>query len=453
MFHIKFNSASSRRHGLSLIEIMIAMVMTLIVLGAMMAAFSYASAEMALGRASIELNNRLVNAEEQLRRDLDRITVDLKPHHRLAAQPKGFVEIVDGAQTDYVPANEALDISAVNRFAHGGNQLVFGDRDDYFACTIKSNGKAFRGRYNDRIVESHLAEVAWFTVFDSATADPDDVLLVRRQLLILPNITPSGVVGTAAGYDDFLQNNDISVHRTPTGTLVANNLGNLALRANRYSHELNVALGPIGPDQHRSPAESTLEIVPLGTRYRDDHIMVSSVAAFDIQVFDPDAYVRVLANGDVAEPSDIGTRNQVIAERVGMIAKLGGFVDLGKGIMTTDTGIPLTDAGIFGGVPGPRFPFPPSPVPFNYVESVYDTGTSQYNRRFADHPGSNGVDDDIDGQIDEGDELKSFGGTPYRKVVAPYDAPIRGLKFTMRVLEPISKQVRQLTVQKSFVAE
>ena len=434
MINKNFNSMSIQRQGLSLIEIMIAMVMTLIVLGAMMAAFSYGSAEMQKGRASIELNNRLVAAEIMLRRDLDRVTVDLKPYHALPSIPKGYIEIVDGTQTDYVAANDAT-------FAHGGNQLVFGDRDDYFACTIKSEGKAFRGRFGDMIVESHLAEVVWFTVFDESTEDPNDVLLVRRQLLILPELTV-----TAADYDVFLQNNDISVHRTPAGTLVANNLTDLALRANRYSHELNLEVGPSGPDQHRSPAESKLEIVELGVRYSDDHIMVSSIAAFDIQVFDPDAYVRVLENGDIVEASDIGHENHV-----GVVAKLGGFIDLGKGIMTTDVApiLPLAGAGIFGGPPAVL------PTPFNYTESVYDTGTSQYNRRHANHPGSNGIDDDSDGQIDEHGEVGTLGiaGTPYGKVIAPYDAPLRGLKFTMRVFEDKTKQVRQLTVKKSFVAE
>jgi hypothetical protein len=388
------------------------------------------------------LNNRLINAEEQLRRDLDRITVELKPHHQLSIQPKGYVEIVDGANTDYVPANDAT-------FAHGGNELIFGDRDDYFACTIKSEGKAFRGRLGDEIVESHLAEVVWFTVFDSSTPQTGDVLLVRRQLLILPTAT----IPPGSTYDTFLENNDISVRRTASGSLVPNSLEKLALRANRYSHELNINPGPNGVDQHLSPAQSELEIVPLGTRYRDDHIMVSSIAAFDIQVFDPNAYVRVLGNGDVVEPSDFGAKNQVVAERVGTFAKLGGFVDLGKGIMTTDAGVPLPDPGIFGGTPGPQLPALPLTPPFNYTESVYDTGTSEYNRRFADHPGLNRVDDDSDGQIDEGDEGKILGGTMYRKVVAPYDAPLRGLKFTMRVFEPNTKQVRQLTVKKSFVSE
>ena len=42
------------RRGLTLIEIMIALTMTLIVLGAMMQAFQYASGQMQMGRATME---------------------------------------------------------------------------------------------------------------------------------------------------------------------------------------------------------------------------------------------------------------------------------------------------------------------------------------------------------------------------------------------------------------
>jgi type II secretory pathway pseudopilin PulG len=429
----KIKNVLSPRHGLSLVEIMIAMVMTLIVLGAMMAAFSYGSAEMQKGRASIELNNRLITAEEQLRRDLDRITVDLKPYHKLTTLPKGYVEIVDGAQTDYVPGNDAT-------FEHGGNEMILGDRDDFFACTIKSEGQAFRGRrdytrptaplatFND-VVESHLAEVAWFTVFNSGTPELNDVLTIRRQLLILPSL---GNVGLAADYDTFIQNNDISV-RIEGPFLVANSISDLAIRGNRFSHSLPAAT---------NPASSILETVPLGVRYNDNHIMFSSVAAFDVQVFAPDASVRVVPNGaaddiqNISEPFDIGSEKA--GSLVGTPAVISGaYVDLGKGIAGS--------SGVLGG------PMANSIPPYSPPFFVYDTGTSQYNRDSPNDLGSNGVDDDGDGVIDNAGEENAAGTAS--AVLAPYDTPIRGLKFTMRVLEPKTKQVRQLTVKKSFVAQ
>lgn len=445
MLQSKIKLTPPPRHGLSLVEVMIAMVMTLVVLGAMMAAFAYGSAEMQKGRASIELNNRLVTAEEQLRRDLDRITIELKPHQQLPTLPKGYIEIVDGPQSDYVLTNDPVGRAALGlpAFGHSGDELIFGDRDDFFACTIKSDGKPFRGRLGDIIVESHLAEVAWFTVPDTSTQDPTDMLVVRRQLLILPTATiPSG------DYDLFLQNNDISVHRTTTvGELIPNSLTDLSIRGNRFSHSGFAAV---------NPAASLLEIENLGTRFnKDNHVMFSSVAAFDVQAFDPVASVLVVpdASGgirDIGEPGDIGSQKaQYAINNFSTIS--GAYVDLGKPINLTGGG--TIAAGQLGTTsngytfeydptePSPGLFFPPRGGATLLYET-YDTGTSQYNRNAPDDPGANGIDDDADGVIDELDE---------KNAVAPYNLSIRGLKFSMRVFEPTTKQVRQLTVKKSFV--
>jgi type II secretory pathway pseudopilin PulG len=431
MFNSKFNSVSARRHGLSLIEIMIAMVMTLIVLGAMMAAFSYGSAEMQKGRASIELNNRLISAEEQLRRDLERITVEVKPHHALPALPKGYLEIVDGAGTDYASDNErpftVLGVDYGTAFEHGGNELVFGDRDDYFACTIKSDGKAFRGRLGNNIVESHLAEVIWYTIPNPATADTTDHVLIRRQLLILPTAVLTGFTDI----DGFFEQNDISarvVTVSGVDSLVANSLTELGIRGHRYCHRNT----PPPPPAAVNPAWSIVDAAPLIARYNEKHVVCSSVAAFDIQVFSEDSNVFVLADGTIADPSDMCSSRP--GGPLGTLTPLSGtFVDLGKG------------TGTLGGAME-------TSTNCNYAaqqsitgDFVYDTGTSQYNRNDDNDIGSNGVDDGgVAGVVD--DKLEQHS-------IAPYDAPLRGLKFTMRVIEPNTKQVRQLTVKKSFVSE
>ncbi len=87
---------SLRRRGLSLIEIMIALTMTLIVLGAMMTAFQYASAEMQSGRALMELANRARTAESLLRSDLAHLTVEPRPYAQ-TSNPPGFFEYIEGS--------------------------------------------------------------------------------------------------------------------------------------------------------------------------------------------------------------------------------------------------------------------------------------------------------------------------------------------------------------------
>ena len=123
-------------------------------------------------------------------------------------------------------------------------------------------------------------------------------------------------------------------------------------------------------------------------------------------------------------------------------------MDLGKGPVVA--GGPPVALGDFQGISnGYTFEYNPSsgaltfpPVaPFDLLYETYDTGTSEYNRDTANDSGANGVDNDGDGVVDEMNE---------QDAVAPYNVPIRGLKFTMRVTEPNTKQVRQLTVMKSY---
>jgi len=95
-----FHVLQNKRAGLSLIEVLIGLTVTLIVLGAMAGAFRFASEEMAKGRASLELTNRLRTVENLFRDDLRRLTVELKPYHRLPATPEGYVEIIDGPVID-----------------------------------------------------------------------------------------------------------------------------------------------------------------------------------------------------------------------------------------------------------------------------------------------------------------------------------------------------------------
>ena len=96
------------RAGLTLIEIMIALTMTLIVLGAMAQAFKFASAEIANGRAVLEMSNRLRNAQQLLRTDLAGLTVDVRPHTETA--PNGYFEYVDGVNIDSTLVNTDLSL-------------------------------------------------------------------------------------------------------------------------------------------------------------------------------------------------------------------------------------------------------------------------------------------------------------------------------------------------------
>ena len=166
--------------------------------------------------------------------------------------------------------------------------------------------------------------------------------------------------------------------------------------------------------------------------------MFSSVAAFDVQVYAPDASVNVVTFTDpitgvtdvvdIAEPSDVGANKT--GAIVGTPAAISGaYVDLGKG------------TGFLGSAMR-------SSANCNYAAAgqvLYDTGTSEYNRASVIGNGSDGFDDaGVGGVVDDWQEQTS---------IAPYNTAIRGLQFKMRAIEPNTNQVRQLTVRKSFVLE
>ena len=418
MLFSKPNIQNQRRSALTLVEVLIAMAMILVILGAMMSAFQYASSGMARGRAAIELNNRLVAAQEQLRRDLDRITVELKPHQFLPALPNGYVEIVDGTRMDYNFEDDNFDengnpIPEAAARGHNGTNLVYGDTDDFFACTIRSGDRAFRGRFGNEIEESHLAEVAWYSIPNVDTANPDDFILVRRQLLIKPQLNNGASVGTAAtpeAFAAFVRNNDLSVRLVGT-TIMANSLADLGLRGNRFAHVSQ----PTPQESILLPADQLVNFT------NSENFMFTSMAAFDVQVYAPDASVRVVGN-QIAEPGEIGT---VLG--VGDPQQSGAYVDLGK----------LPGINPTFGVINPAYGLP-------IGIGIYDTGTSQYDRDDPGDRGANGVDDDGNGAVDDAAEKISQ---------PPVNARIRGLRFRMRTFEQINKQVRQMSVSKSFLPQ
>ena len=129
--------------------------MTLIVLGAMMSAFRYASEKMQVGRGVMEMANRLRSAEEVLRNDLANLTLEPRPYTE-SASPNGFLEIIEGTITDDT-----------------GNYL--GDIDDAIGMTVRSaDGRRFRGVLDGAVLESTVAEV-WYltTLYDLLSGDAD----------------------------------------------------------------------------------------------------------------------------------------------------------------------------------------------------------------------------------------------------------------------------------------
>ena len=428
------------RRGLTLIEIMIALTMTLIVLGAMMQAFQYASGQMQMGRATMEMANRLRSAEELLRSDLSNLTVEPRPYTE-TTKPNGYFEIIDGAMRD-----KTTTINFING-SEFTNRSYLGDVDDVIAMTVRSDGQFFRGRHipdnttNSKVIESSIAEIMWYTTFVDRNADQlidldESVKVHRRVMLIRPDMGPWENL-TSEQVTILMQNNDIScriVRDNATGnfSVYANSLSDLAVRRNRFCHQWynyddgNPSIDANWPNFLDRSLISTFKPV------EGNDIVLTDVASFDLQVYSPDVSLSLDAAIPVA-PDDPGfpaTATQISA---------GDFVDLVWNAPVDFRGSRFNFAQLEWRTKKPL------------AEAFYDTWTPVYE--------SDGFDQDEDSLIDEGTNGLDNGGPlapdddSERETRPPYPYPIRGVKVSIRLIEKTTNQVYQSSVVHSYVPE
>lgn len=439
------------RAGLTLIEIMIALTMTLIVLGAMAQAFKFASAEIANGRAVLEMSNRLRNAQQLLRTDLAGLTVDVRPHTETA--PNGYFEYVDGVN---------IDSTLVNT-----DNGYLGDWDDILAFTTRNLDGSFRGRFDNQPIQSAFAEVVWFTqvldvnsdgnVVDAGTGTPlyeDSVALYRRVLLVRPDLNEALTNATGTAELDAngnqlhgiqlvdtleearlaLVNNDISMRLIDVGSrflLAANSLTDLARRENRFGRS------PVIPYPHEIGRS---ELAATQTNTGDD-ILLTDLAAFDVQLYSPDAPVDLV---DIDSDSVFETALDLADTGFNLAAtnsSNGSFVDLAVTNNNFSSTEPRFTTNPFERRPGtPVWGFPTYCTWSPHYES---DGIDQDGVLGADS-GINGIDDDDANGVDDDDELDT---------APPYPFPVRGMKVTFRIIEKNSKQVRQTSVIQNFLPQ
>ena len=235
--------------------------------------------------------------------------------------------------------------------------------------------------------------------------------------------TNNQIEGTLpAAYKDY----DISLRASGDAlvpTLVPNTLADLTIRANRFMHV------PVF-----SVATPGIYFDSASGREGED-IVLTNVLAFDVRVFDPKAQSKI--NGTtVLYPTDPGysggtdpTGPIVAPATTGpFLGVKGCFIDLGQANLSTI----LSSAA----------------NPGSGLTSTYDTWSTHYE--------SDGNDDDGDGAIDEGtDGLDSDGDNMPDELdeaekPAPYAVPLSGIEILIRCYDPISQQVRQITVRQVF---
>lgn len=436
------DSARIRRTGFTLVELLIATTLSLMLMGAMVYMVGKVGEGVADSRAMLESADRLRLAQSRLQMDLSGITATVSPSLK-PENNEGYFEYVEGPVGVPTPPMISLmqtpDMFAVNTDNGGAVDQTVGDFDDWIGFTTRSKGKPFIGRYYNTAtgqiepIEADVAEVVWFLRGHT---------LHRRVLLVVPNLTLNSAMTPYYNY------NDISAH-TRGGVLVPNTLGDLTRRECRFAHPSTGSYDarlwrwnltsspatifptlptlqectsagwtterapPVNPYQQTALDMWTNTVMPenafitpnTGIRVSDD-IILTNVIGFDVKAWDPTAPNGM---GGLGAYVDLGYLNKPFLSSTSRLSHLG-----------------QPNSQLVGTA--------------NYAR-VYDTwSTTYYGDYWADGLdngaiGSNGIVDD--------DAEKTYP--------PPYPIPLRGIQVKIRVFEPDSKQVREVTVEQDFL--
>ncbi|HTM53282.1 MAG TPA: prepilin-type N-terminal cleavage/methylation domain-containing protein [Pirellulales bacterium] len=474
------------RHAFTLIEMLVSLAITLIMMGAVVTLFGTVTDSVSSSRALLEASDRLRACRNRLQADLQCATASMKPPLR-PENGEGYLEILEGPETD-----------GLNRFNGTSPPIntLFGDTDDALMLTVRSRGEPFVGKYNGTTIESQVAEVVYFlsrswspgpdgiygnaddirsneASIDAIASDPLQVpplpppptapapplrlfTLYRRVLLVYPG----GVAPPAAA--NFYSNYDLSVRFDTSGNTILNTLGDLTKRENRFAH-LGAPPGTVYPPPFpffarydTTPLTSTPPNFPtsgnllvpfsLASGRLGDDVIMTNVLSFDVQVYDPGAPLYTY-NGTLVEPRDQGYRTSISS---GTLTGFGAYADLGY-LIGTGYSPGANPSPLFGSSPETRSGFPFARTAANPY--AYDTWSWHYENDGLDQNGDGIPDAGTNGLDDDPANNNGVDDIGERDTMPPYPSPLRGIRVTIRVYEPSSQQVRQVTVVQDYLPD
>lgn len=463
------------RRAFTLVEMLIAMALTLILVYAIAEFYAYIGNAVRDGRATIEMGGQLRAATAQLNEDLQSLTLRPTPWIDPNSSP-GYFTVYEGFASDADPDANGINTNSIfaatnqvpDLVANNNVTNLFGDGDDVIAMTIRAKDIPFQGTNNGNLVRSQFAEVIWYTTFNDTNgnntwdlASANEMrFLCRRQLLIRPDLGTLAT-GNLSQMLNYWQTSEISARIVSQGggnySLIANSLADLSRRENRFacalrSNGTNVSIYPFGIDlvPNRWPVNpdfTNMTTPPFaayalgGNSVGEDRVL-ANVLAFDVRVFDPGApIVRDADSTTALVPGDPGFATawqaHVAAPNSGVLQGHGAWVDLYYNLgITRDGGSAITQTSTLR----PHF----AAVPNNgFTYGVWDTWPTTYENQ-GTGPALNGLDDDgLNGVDDPGE----------RQTQPPYAVPLRGIQVRIRIYEPQTRQMRQATVGADFVGD
>jgi prepilin-type N-terminal cleavage/methylation domain-containing protein len=504
------------RRAFTLVEMLIAMVLTLILITAIAQFYAIIGESVKDGRAMIELGGQVRNTVSRLNEDFDCLTSNVQPWID-DGNAGGYFEYYEGRACDWdSDADGAMDTAAT--LAAGVTNML-GDGDDFLAFTIRGksplNGRVIVSG-NLTIGNSQFAEVAWWVGFDDTNENgvwnlDEPRHLYRRQLLIRPDLSPDGnntyanATLAQTRLRELLQLNDVSmsVRAEPnnlggiTYRIRANSLSDLSRREHRFAHRPTSAsyvAGVLTDDTfpHQQLLLPAFSAKPLRTVTHTaqttycllgdaagEDVMLSGVLACDVQVFDPFARLwpsdPTAVNGsvDAMIPSDPGYSDVSIAAKTIIPAPFcgfGAFVDLGyyrylKPAAQNESATAGMQQPYYAGLPAWPYALANATQVAAYQTEIgcaYDTWPLSYERDSIFQLSKYGMnalrmDMGTNGTDDDGvggpNGINGVDDTTERETNAPYQQPLRGLQVRIRVYEPSTRQAKQVTVATDFVTE
>ncbi len=273
--------------GLTLIEMLIGLAITLIMMAAVVTLFANIGSGVRVQRAAMEMSSQLRVARARLYADLAGATCAPRPKLPSDDHSDGYIEIVEGIYSDKNPSllldgntgNGELDYAVSQVPSAADPQIIIdyntgdpytrvaqpsdvtnggglGDFDDILALTVRSENEPFVGRglvfntttnlWVDQTIESDIAEVVWYAIenpADGSLGEPGMRTVYRRVLLIAPWLGAIDSSTFAVSMIDptdpieFFNRFGISARfDTIVNKWIPNSLSDLAKRGNRFGH-------------------------------------------------------------------------------------------------------------------------------------------------------------------------------------------------------------------------
>lgn len=202
-----------RRPGFTLVEMLVAMGVTLLMVLALIQMFRVVGTAVSDGRASIELASNVRSVTLRLQEDLKGLTVPVRPWPD-EASALGYLEIVEGWVRDSMAAaspnstigdwDDRVMFTAYStsspftgQIPSAGPDLKWGEAnvdDDGDGDTDEADEAGFPGTDDFyQTMEDKVAEIAWWAVLDDANRNNvqdsgETFTLHRRQLLLRPDL-------------------------------------------------------------------------------------------------------------------------------------------------------------------------------------------------------------------------------------------------------------------------